>query len=144
MRFDSNPTTGGSVDFLKLKDKESVTGVFRGDVHEFSGIWKDGKQTVVPDGTAGASFRFRINFVTKENNELVSKIWEQGVTVYNQLKDLHTEYNLLETIVKITRSGSGPSDTSYSILPIKKHEVTKEMEKQMSAVELKELAPKTS
>ena len=135
MQFDSTPESGGSADFLKLKDKESVTGVFRGDVYEFCGSWKDAKFVL----GEGKSFRFRINFLTKDNDVLVAKIWEQGVTVYNQLKDLHAEYGLPETIVKITRTGTGASDTSYSILPIKKSEVSEAMEKQLAAVVLKEL-----
>ncbi len=136
MRFDQSPETGGSNDFLKLKNGDSVTGVFRGDEYEFYGSWKEGKFVV----GEGKSFRFRINFITKdESGTYVAKVLEQGVTVYNQLKDLHAEYDLTETIVKITRSGAGPSDTSYSILPIKKSQVGPELEKQLQAVELKDL-----
>lgn len=137
MRFDANPETNGSADFLKLKDKETVTGVFRGEVYEFTGLWKEGKFLL----GEGKSFRFRVNFITKdETGAYVAKVWEQGVTVYNQLKDLHAEYDLPQTIVKITRSGSGPSDTSYSVLPIKKSEVSEALEKQLAAVELKDIS----
>jgi hypothetical protein len=34
------PEGGGSKNFLKLKDKESVQGIFRGDLHELFVLWK--------------------------------------------------------------------------------------------------------
>lgn len=139
MQFKSEPATeGGSGIFLRLKDKESVTGVFRGDLHEFSTLWKDGKSQVVPDGTPKASFRFRINFILSENGAMVSKIWEQGATNYHKLKELHDEYNLEKTYVKITRHGRG-LDTEYSILPLVKQQVTPMIEKKIAAVGLQEL-----
>jgi len=120
---DELPETGGSKNFLKLKDKESVQGIFRGDLYEFYILWENGKSTVVDENTSGAKFRFRVNFVMKEGSSYVPKIFEQGLTVYNQLRELHDEYGLDEIIVKITRNGTG-TDTTYSVLPLLKQQIS--------------------
>lgn len=131
------PEAGGSKNFLKLKDKESVKGIFYGDPHEFSILWENGKSSVVPDGTPKSSFRFRINFITKEGPSYVAKIFENSATVYRQLGDLHEEYNLQETVVKITRNGTG-METTYSILPLK-DPVTPELKEHLKTIELNDL-----
>lgn len=127
MQFRKIEDVGGKQDYIKLKDKESVVGVFVGEPFEFYTQWENGKPRVVPEGTAGAGFRFRLNFVVKEGPTFTPKIFENGVTVYRQLGDLNDEYEGLENIyVKITRNGTG-TDTTYSILPskqqIKKEEI---------------------
>lgn len=119
MRFRDNLPATGSESFLKLKDKESVYGVFRGDLYEFFSLWEAGKSKVVPEGTAGAGFRFRVNFVTKVGNQYLAKIFENGATVYQDLKALHDEYGLEEIVIKMTRNGVG-LETSYSLMPILK------------------------
>lgn len=105
--------------FLKLKDKETLTGTFQGDIYEFYSKWVNGKSVVTDENDQESSFRFRINFVYKENGTLCSKIFEGGATVYNMLKDLHSEYDLPKIFVKMTRNGVGTS-TTYSLLPMLK------------------------
>lgn len=135
MKFrDEVPEAGGS--FLKLKDKESVVGVFAGDIHEFFAIWEGGKMTVAKEGDAGAGFRFRLNFIVKTPTGYQAKILEQGATVYRELKNLNEEYDLDKTVIKITRSGSTRQNTSYSFLPLLKASVGPEVK----AVPLLELA----
>lgn len=127
MKFRKNlPEQGGSGNFLKLKDQESVTGIFRGNLYEFFVIWENKKATQVPEGTPGAKFRFRINFVVKEGTTYVPKILEQGRVVYDALAAIHEEYHLEQTIIKITRNGSGLNDTTYALLPLLKHEISQE------------------
>lgn len=122
--------TNGSMDsnnYLRLQDKESIRGVFRGDPYLFRTHWV-GKKSSVCVGEkdcqhckAGikSGFRFRINFVVKEGETYTPKIWEQGWTVYTQLKGLHeSDYNLEKTLVRISRTGSGMNDTSYTVLPL--------------------------
>lgn len=109
--------------FLKLKDGESVSGVFRGDIYEFHSKWTGNRsQLTTPDDPEGRA-RFRLNFVTKEDKKLVAKIWEFPVAVYNQLADIHEEYSLEETKIKITRRGTG-TDTTYMILPLLKEKMS--------------------
>lgn len=119
MKFQSTPSqssSGASLPFIKLKDGERLVGVFKGNPYEFHHIFSE--KRVVPEGTKGAAFRFRINFITKEGASYVPKVWEQGVTVYRMLKDLNESYPLEETVVEIKRSGSTKDDTTYSILPL--------------------------
>lgn len=126
--------------FLKLKDKEQVKGVFRGAVKEYWVKWEGSRSQECPPDEEGAKFRFKINFVMKENGVLTPKIWEGGMIVYNQLKDLHETFSLPQTIVTIKRSGSG-KDTLYTIMPSKEYKVTPEMERLLQAVKLHDLDP---
>jgi hypothetical protein len=144
MRFrdDISEGNGGSQNFLRLKDKETVTGVFRGDIHELFVLWENGKSREVTPGTQGAKFRFRVNFVLKDGANYVPKIFEQGLVVYRQLADLHAEYDLPNTVVKITRNGTG-TDTTYTIMPVKNSAIPKETAKYLSTLELLPLEPKT-
>lgn len=132
------PENSGSKNFLKLKDKESIEGIFRGELFEFFVQWKENKTKVVDEGAQDAKFRFRVNFVTKENGVYISKIFEQGVIVYRQLAELHAEYELPATVCKITRNGTG-TDTTYSILPLLKKPITKEIMAHLETLELQDL-----
>jgi hypothetical protein len=132
---DELPEGGGSKNFLKLKDKESVQGIFRGDLHEFFVLWENGKSREVDAGFPGGKFRFRVNLVIKEGPSYVAKIFEQGLTVYNQLRELHEEYELDKIVVKITRNGTG-TDTTYSVLPLLKQAISKETFKFLDSMEL--------
>lgn len=135
-RTDSElPSSGGSKNYLKLKDKESVSGIFRGSIHEFFIVWENGKSRTVSEGTPEGKFRFKVNFVTKEGTQFVPKIFEQGIILYKQLAELHKEYNLEETVVKLSRSGTG-TDTTYSLLPLLKTPLTKDVIEQLNQLEL--------
>lgn len=152
MQFPAAQNAGGedSKSFLKLKDKESVRGVFRGDPVDFKQHWITGTRpilctgpgcpTCAADPTKKPSFRFRINILVKdEKGGYISKIFEQGWTVYLQLADLHKVYPLDQTVMRITRSGSGQNDTHYSILPEPRGEVTPQMEAILAKVPLQVL-----
>lgn len=119
------PDTGGSGGvFVRLKDKESITGVFRGDIYEFFQLWKPGaKPEIVAEGTPKASFRFRLNFIVKENDVYTAKIFENNSSTYKKLAALAGEYELDDVTVKITRDGEG-LDTEYSVLPLLKLKVS--------------------
>jgi hypothetical protein len=129
------PESGGSKNFLKLKDKESISGIFMGDLHEFFVLWEAGKSREVPEGTPGAKFRFRINLVVKEGAVYVPKIFEQGSVVYKDLAAIHEEYPLDTIVVKITRNGTG-TDTTYNLLPLLKQAITKETAAHLKTIEL--------
>lgn len=134
------PSSGGT--FLKLKDGEAVTGVFRGEMYEFCEKWEDKKRTIVSADEHGAKFRFRVNFVVWEGGKFVSKIFEQGKTVYLNLSDLNETCDLETTKVRISRRGSGPMDTEYSILPDMKSPLTASQLNQIENTELQELEHK--
>lgn len=127
--------------YLKLNDKDQVKGVFRGDVEEFFVTWENGKSRECAPDDDGAKFRFRVNFVTKENGSLTAKIWEGGQIVYNQLRDLNESFDLERTVVTVKRNGTG-KDTTYSVLPAgKDFKVSDEMERQLANVKLHDLEP---
>jgi hypothetical protein len=141
-------------DILKLKDGDQVEGVFRGDPVEYRQHWPQGGRPIIcpDDGTCPAcaandkpSFRFRINFVVKDKNNWVPMVWEQGWTVYNQLKSMHeNDYPLNTTIVKIRRTGEGMNDTSYTILPSPQGVVSKELNDQLNKLQLHDLTVKAA
>lgn len=108
--------------FLKLKDGESTTGVFRGEIYEFYSRWEGNRSRITTPDDPEAKTRFRANFVTKEDGRFLAKIWEFGIVTYNQLADLNEEYPLEDTKVKITRRGTG-TDTIYNILPLLKEPI---------------------
>lgn len=133
----------GGGNFLKLGDGESVVGIFRGDVYEFYQLWDDTaeggrKSQVVPEGTAGAKARFRINFIVKDKDGYHPMIFENGPRVHAQLAELHEEFGLETTVVKLTRNGL-KLETKYSIMPIKNNQVSDETLELLRDLELHKL-----
>jgi hypothetical protein len=132
---DELPETGGSKNFIKLKDKESISGIIMGEIHEFFILWENGKSREVSEDTPGAKFRFRVNFVIKEGSVYVPKILEQGLIVYKDLAAINEEYPLEQTVIKLTRNGTG-TDTTYSLLPLLKQQPTEKILAHLSTIEL--------
>lgn len=133
------PESGSSKNYLKLKDKESASGIFRGDLFEFFVQWEGNRSHVVAEGDPDAKFRFRVNFVIKEGSVYVPKIFEQGSNVYRQLAELNEEYDLETTVVKLTRNGTG-TDTTYSLMPLLKQALAKETLAYLDSIDLLPLA----
>lgn len=105
--------------FMKFKDGESKNGVFRGEIYEFRQKWENGRSLLVATDDPEGKDRFRLNFVVFEDGQFKAKIFEFGLTVYNQLADIADEYDLETTKVKITRRGTG-TDTTWTIMPLLK------------------------
>lgn len=100
--------------FIKLKDGEAVSGIFRGEPYVFYKAYPD--STEYDEWADGRSFRFRINLVTKEGSEYVAKIYEAGSTVRDILMACRDEYgDELDAVFKIKRNGTG-TDTTYNIM----------------------------
>jgi hypothetical protein len=124
--------SGGSKSglFVRLKDGEKAVGVFKGDPSIFRIHWKDGKSTVCtgkgschlcaqPGDEAKPKFRFRLNFITKDEGVWVAKIFEGNYGTFKDLKEMHEQsYALPETLVTISRSGE-KQNTRYLIMPVK-------------------------
>lgn len=150
MKFRDDVGTGeDSLAYLSLKDKETVKGVFRGDIAEFREHWTGSHSERCPG--AGCSrcaagdkprFRFMVNFVLNENGQYVAKVFKQGWLVYGLLRDLNKDYPLENHIVKITRSGSGKNDTTYTVLPVPGGAITPDVEAKLAKVKLVDLAEK--
>ena len=129
---------GGS--YLKVPPGESVKGVFRGEPFSFFQAWPQGGQKQIFDKpTAGASARFKINFVVHENGKFVAKVFEFGAVVNNQLVDLSEDYDIETTKVRISRQGEG-KNTVYTIIPVAKEKLTPGVLAEIEAVQLLALA----
>ena len=138
-------TEGGTSgkNFVRLKAGESVHGIFRGEPYDFRQHWVNNKTQLCTGDECElckaknkASFRFRLNLIINENKAYVAKIFEQGYQVYDYIRSLaDSGYDLEKTVVKITRHGSGPNDTSYVIVPVPGGALDGEKEKAIETLE---------
>lgn len=146
--------SSNSQNFLRLKDKESVKGVFRGEPKTFYTHW-NGKHSIECVGKdkcenckrgEKARFRFRVNFITKEGNDkdgyqYVSKIFEQGPRAYDDIVALIKEgFDLNKQIISISRSGTSLQDTKYKVMPSANGVIDEKMENLIKEVPLQSLA----
>lgn len=117
--------------YIRLKDGESIQGVFAGAPRVFYKNFSSKEERDTP--ATGFSFRFQINFLVKEGEIYVAKIFEQGYTVRSTLLTVRDEYGM-DCVYKISRKGSGMEDTEYSILF--KQNLTPELIAKLGKVEL--------
>jgi hypothetical protein len=145
MNFPKTRGEGDGLPRVKLKDKESIKGVLRGDPKIFYQHWIGsvshpcpGRQTCshCAQGVRSA-FRFKLNFITKEGDQYVAKILEQGSKLYDQLEAINTDWPLEKSVIKVTRNGSGQNDTTYLATPVQA--LTEVQLKQIAAVPLHNL-----
>jgi hypothetical protein len=153
MLFKPRPKGLGKENFIRLKDREEITGVFRGEIQETWTHWVnrrpiecvgEGCQTCVAAPQAKARFRFRVNLVTSKDGKYVAKIFESGGETYDAFAAWGAKFDLTKMIVDIQRVGSGQDDTKYVLMPRVDKPITPEMEAQISAVTLIPLKPEAS
>ena len=121
MKFTDRPKTGGSDHggptlYLRLKDGEAVNIIPRGEIHEFYSVF--GARGEVTATTPGAKLRFKMNVVVNEAGTLKAKILEFGMTIYDQLAEINKVCDVTKTKIRMSRKGSGKSDTMYMLLPV--------------------------
>lgn len=119
MNFNENPETGNGGMFIRPKDGESVKGILRGEPRVFWTMWDGKKSHEVSKDHPDARFRFKINLVVNEDGQYKAKIFENGPQMYNDLKALTEDYDLEQTVIKITRKGTG-LETRYNVMPLPK------------------------
>lgn len=149
MLFEPRSKGLGKDSFLKLNDKEEVTGIFRGEIHTFRRHWTSSNRSqectgencplCKADPENYPAFRFRINFVSNRDGQWFAKIFEGGGELYDSLTNLDRKFDLTKTIVEITRRGL-KQNTKYDILPLVNHVLTKEMEAKIKSVSLLHLS----
>lgn len=150
MKFpDSNDGEKKSNLFIKMKSGDRIEGIFRGDPHIFHQHYYEGKYVDCHSShdcaLCGADekrlFRFRINFITKQDDVLVAKIFQGNYGTFKDLKSMHeNNYDLEETKVSITRTGE-KQQTKYTILPVKNNGgLTAEHFKKIAALPLNALS----
>lgn len=139
MKFRDDIETGGPSNYIKLKDKETVAGVLRGEPYECYVLWENKVKTEVPAGTPNAKFNFKINMIIKEGSSYTAKVLEGGAQIYKQLAALSKEWELEETVVIIGRDGTG-LETEYTVMPAPpKQQPSKESMEFIQTIELNEL-----
>lgn len=103
--------------FFKLKGGESAKIVIRGDPYTFYSVFEHGKSLVVKKDDPGARFRFRVNIIVKEPSGYVIKIFEGGARLFYSLKDIKQDYDLNNTVIKLSRTGDD-KDTVWTVMPL--------------------------
>lgn len=127
--LDNGGGSGGGVSsstFLKIKDGERIKAIFRGDPRVFRVHWAGGKSQLCSQkqdcelckGGDKSKTRFQINVLVQVEGVWVAKVFENGYGLLKDMSTMHDEYNLEETCVWLSRSGTG-TDTEYSIIPAK-------------------------
>lgn len=143
MKFPPRQSNGsdGPSNYLKIKDGESVTGILRGELYKYYQIGFG--QTAQIVGPGEGKERFRHNFVVKEaDGTYVAKVWEFGPKIYDILSALDVSgWELANTILTISRTGSTKENTKYTVTPNKK-EPTATALKEIDKLELNNLGPK--
>lgn len=135
--FTHEQDSGNGGNFLKLDSGQSVTGVFRGDVHKFYQSWpKGGDKRVSTEPFEGAKARFKANIVIHEDGKFVARIFEFGVLLNNQLAAIADDCeDITKAKIKISRQGSDKS-TKWTITQVTKGPLTEKQLKEIDAVEL--------
>lgn len=133
---------------IRLKDKEVAVGVFRGAIREYYQHWlgKGTPPALCVDrrtcehcaAKVKSSYRFQANFAVPVGAGFEMKIFEGGKTIYDQLAEIATVYNVKEQTVRISRAGAD-MDTEYHVMPVPKGEITGEKLKAIEALPLHNL-----
>lgn len=145
MKFPKRQGSGsdGPSNYLKIKDGESVTGILAGKIHIY---YQNGfGPTAEIVGPGEGKQRFRHNFVVKENDQYVAKVWEFGPKIYDILSALSDPkqggWDLDNTLLTISRTGTTKENTKYTVTPNKK-EPTAAALKEIEKLGLNALEPK--
>lgn len=135
----------GGGDFIKLKDGDEIMGVFRGEpVVYFKAFEQETKTSIIKKeyfehNGKSAQKRFRFNFITKVGDKHVCKIFEGSKTAGESLSMALDEYDIVSTVFKIKRVGSGMQDTTYHFMF--KDKLSPEQVKKIDAIELLDIDP---
>ncbi len=151
MRFVDRPKapggdSGGPTLYLRLKDGEAVNIIPRGEIHEFYSVF--GTRGEVTSSTPGAKLRFKMNVIVNESGTLKAKILEFGMTIYDQLAEINKVCDVTKTKIRLSRKGSGKSDTMYMLLPVVNEPISAKVMATIEAIPLnildgKKPAPKS-
>lgn len=128
MKMQRPPSEKGSssLELIKIKDGDSVTGMLIGEFHTYYAKFNGKYFQWAERGQEGAKFRFRVNMAVKDGDQWTLKVLENGSMLYEALFTLNKEYPLEETIITIKRKGSSVNDTKYTPMPSNKVKLTKD------------------
>lgn len=138
MKFTERPKQERSSDgptlYLRLKDGEAVNIIPRGEIYEFYSVF--GQRGEATSQTAGAKLRYKVNVVVNEGGTLKAKILEFGQTIYDQLCEINKVCDVTKTKVRLSRKGSGKSDTTYMLLPVINEPIGEKLQKAIDGIKL--------
>lgn len=153
MKFEEVKTSSFSKYFLSMKDGSEIVGIFQGEPHIHYVHWdktqnrsaicsQDENCKFCQKGDKKA-FKFRLNMVVKneETKKLEAKILEGPKRLYGLLSELHKDFPLEETFVKVKRTGKTMNDTVYSALPQPKIALNEDLKNRIAEVPLLPLPP---
>lgn len=125
--------------FVKIESGQSMAGVLRGAPVFFKQVWNEGeeKQVFSMDHQGGAK-RFRMNFLTYSDGQWSALILENGPRLYAQIEEENSMRPIENSVVKLTRNGSG-KNTTWDLRFVK--EVPEEARAVLDNVELLDLNP---
>lgn len=136
--------SGTSEFILRLKDGDKVKLLLRGKIEIFKVKWNGTYYEVLTPEAAKAAgkeakFRFRVNAVTETEGKYSVGILEQGYGLYKNLAIMNDDYPLEKNWMRLSRRGSGPTDTEYHIVPAPGGVVTPEEDAKLSKLKLHDL-----
>jgi hypothetical protein len=152
MQFNHKPpkSNGGGL-FLKLKDGDRISVVFKGEPLVTYVHWVSGKyQTCSYDDSCEyckkgiqQSARVRFNVVTAVNGAFVAKIFDAPWSVYEQLQKLSSDgWDIDTSRLIISREGE-LKETKWFINPAPGGAIQPDLLKQINSVKLHDLRPKS-
>jgi hypothetical protein len=139
-KIDKASEGGGGGVFIKLKDGDSVEGVFQGEPHCFYRIYGDKAMAEHENYVEGSSFRFKINMLVKEGDKFEPKILEQGTKLAKRIRKYTQEYGM-DYVFKVEREGSTKDNTEYHLFP--KRAISASEKEELEKIELWPLEKKT-
>jgi hypothetical protein len=117
------PSSGGS-DFLKLKDGDKAR--IRIASEPVGTIYKEGD-------------KLRYAWVVWNRDTKTAQVFTSGVSIFSQIADIVEDWaeDPKDFDITIKRTGSGQTDTSYSVTPVKKSDdLTEDERKHCEAIDL--------
>lgn len=107
LKFPEFESTGSSKSFIKIGDGNHVIGMFKGTFETFYQKYEDSKYKIVPKSDPSGTFRFSVNFITKENGNFVAKIFQGSWHNLKDINDLQAVdgHDLEKIYVRISQTG---------------------------------------
>lgn len=110
----------GPSNYLKLKDGESVIGILRGEMHSFRMKWEGGQSIKLDEPDKSRHNRWKVNIAIEEGSDLVVKVFEYGVDLYDQFADIQDaskSKDITRFKIRISRRGTA-MNTKYMAIPV--------------------------
>lgn len=130
----------GTENFLRLKDRQEVKAVFRGDVLVIYQRWpKGGRKEVFTTPEPGAKPRYLINAVVHDGTKFVAKVFEMNPPTYEMFFKIAEHIPVDKTKILVARIGSD-TNTKYSLIALAHEPLSAQHLAEIEAVKLNVLS----